>query len=241
MKSVIIIILAFLYATSASAGTVRDDFSDGDFEGWLPPLNPFLPHQVEWRVEYGKLRGTAKDDSANTHPIFLVFRGVDSIWTNLTVTFNFSIVDERPNGEAGKVGIILRDTGFFGSLIQKELGVGRIFFEVDYHNNIAYAGKVFYEPWKYVNAVKVPFPIDKNRWYKMKTMAHGEHCDFYINNDHVGEFDAPEWIGAVALYFSNGIVQFDDFVMAGPNVPNKYLSIQPALKLTATWGNIKLK
>ena len=60
MKWVPIFLAAILISSSLWAGTVTDDFEDGNFEGWRPSRFA-LGEQAEWTVEQGELVFTSKN------------------------------------------------------------------------------------------------------------------------------------------------------------------------------------
>jgi hypothetical protein len=100
MRLTIAILFISLIATSIWAGTLRDDFNDGDFKGWMTPLGG------EWSVEDGVV--VCKNVS---NPVWdsnaVVLSIGDPVWENYTVTFDAKV--ESHSGMFALGGMIRRD------------------------------------------------------------------------------------------------------------------------------------
>ena len=85
MKFTMSFLTLFLLVTSAWAGTLRDNFDDGDFDGWKRWL--FGDQSAQWSVKDGELVCTSQN--VCTLASFLTI-GDDS-WRNYSVKTDFKI------------------------------------------------------------------------------------------------------------------------------------------------------
>lgn len=103
MKLTVIVSLVFLMAMSALAGTLRDDFSDGDIEGWevIP-----LASQADWSVKDGKLIGIRNDLTSD-----LVIGELD--WSNYSIEAKIKLIQRLspPNSAGAGFVVYQRDWG----------------------------------------------------------------------------------------------------------------------------------
>ena len=89
------------------------------------------------------------------------------------------------------------------------------------------------------------FKPELDHWYTLKATAEPGRAAFYVDDELVGEFNHRELnSGSVGLIVSNALVQFDDFVVAGEDIPDggpggASFPVEPKSKLATRWGRIK--
>ena len=95
--------------------------------------------------------------------------------------------------------------------------------------------------------IDLPGTPEVGRWYRLEIKVTGNKVSFYVDDELLLERrDDSNPSGGVSLWAYDAIVELDNAVITGddiPNVgpsgyPNKYL-VQPKSKLTSTWGRVK--
>jgi len=80
-------------------------------------------------------------------------------------------------------------------------------------------------------------------WHRIRIDVVGNEISFYIDDklQHQRN-DNLHTSGGVFLYAYNAIVEFDNVVITGDDIPDvgpSGYAVQPKSKLTSTWGRLK--
>ena len=225
----IVMLCMLLIAASAWAGTLVDDFSDGDFEGWTQS------GAGNWRVENEELIF-----SALAAPSYLFMGETD--WQDYTISVNARFVKHQASNCCGEV-IVLAPRGrtmnlcytfFMGTWQQTGQRVGAFYLLGD---------------WNPRNFRFKEFSWDMDTWYRLKLTADGDEFQLYVDDELVLEYeDSTLAAGKVGFggAFHSTTIHFDDVVITGDDVPDMNLSaedmdfpVDPKAKSTTTWAAIK--
>lgn len=79
------------------------------------------------------------------------------------------------------------------------------------------------------------------KWYNLKITTIGDEISFYIDDELKHQTkDAMYSEGGVILYAYNAVVEFDNVVITGDEIPSEIgQAVEPETKLTTTWGMVK--
>jgi len=212
-----------MLASPSLAGTWRDDFEDGNLDGW-EVFNP-IPAE-KWGVEDGECSGEWQNaDPGMFSVLYLMVENADS-WKDYTVKFKMKFVA----------------TGHFTGMSFRE-NLGRSYgFVIDTAKNTAWAWKFFQGVNTFPSEIPLPFTLSKDTWYELKIIVEGDNFEFYIDGKPAGEFeDNSIPSGKVGLYVRNAHAHFDDVVITGPEIPDggSWKTVEPKGKLATSWGKLK--
>jgi hypothetical protein len=216
----------FLLAVPSLAGTWRDDFEDGNLDGWEGLPDPC------WTVEDGECSGEFFAD-----PTFTAIRIGDAGWKDYTVKckMKFVGIDKKPPRTGA--GISFRNSG---------MDWARYGFLINPNSDTA----VGWEVVTVHSEIPLPFTLSKDTWYELKIIVEGEHFEFYIDGKPAGEFeDNSRPSGKVGLFVRNVHAHFDDLIISGDDVEDggswdaakhpEEKAVEPKGKLATSWGKLK--
>jgi len=87
-------------------------------------------------------------------------------------------------------------------------------------------------------------PPQIDEWYRLRIDQKGNKISFYIDDELKNQSnDDLHPSGGVGLYAYNAIVEFDNVVITGDDIPDTGPSgyaVKPKAKLTATWASMKI-
>lgn len=218
------VLCMLLVALSVRAGTFRDDFEDGNLDGWRQ-ANPATP--MLWKIVDGELECTRLDA---TSTVFVV--GEDS-WTDYTIEYEVMLLEDHGTGDVDVMARYIDPvwTHVILFAIGDYLGASAIFAQ-RFPGNV-----VEQEPFE---------PLELNVWHRLKLEAEGDNFTFWLNNEKIMDYrDAMVETGSIGLGLANYTARFDNVEISGPEVPDvtpstwKSQSVQPGGNLVATWGSIK--
>ena len=227
----IILLYHFILPTSASAGTLKDDFSDGNLDGWR--LHKFGGQSAKWLVKDGKLICIDKEVCAPVASTLIIG---DNTWSNyefelqLKIEQTFDINNCKP-----EIGIAIHsdDTNF---------DTGIYFY---FHRNGVWSSSsaVIAKAQQQVT-VKPPierFILEEGKWYTARAVANGNSYKMYIVDEQIHNFksDLPD-NGRAGIFARNCEAYFDNIIIIGDDIPEMNLSVQSKSKITTTWGRVRL-
>ncbi len=237
MKYWLISIIILLFITmQLYAGTWKDDFNDGDLNGWITSKTiwqgPIIADAGVWRVEDGMV--IVGDGAGNvTHSI-----GVSDGWSWSDYTVEVSVKVSNP----------LQNWQIVGLFISPEFGV------TSGLNIRDILGDVFAEGFTYTHAFALmnhispkPFKMEPNVWYRMKIKVEDKVDDkigiiqCFIDDKPIVQFEGYRK-GSPGVLVHQTIAMFDDFVVTGPDIPDRVIgskAIHPLHSLMTTWARIK--
>ena len=227
-------------ATSAWAGTLRDNFSDGNLDGWRlfkgrTGNGNAIDEKAEWIVEDSELVCRSKGicQLASTFGIG------DEKWKDYEFECEFKV--EKTTILAGcglpsffGIGVRYNDknkliTGI--DLGATSRGGG---WTVNFCELFAKGG--FVNPGAAVGIAQ----IEEGKWYKSKFVVKSNDYEVSVGGKTICRFKNQLLDGGgVAFLGRNGEYHFDNVIITGNEIPNMNLSVTTQSKLTTIWGQIK--
>ena len=223
MKHIVIGVALLLLTTPVWAGTLRDDFDDGDMDEW-----DLTEASGIWEVKDGEFVMTPRSFPS----LFYIGK---TTWENYTVRVKARIVKHQSTGWLEGPHVLVRrqalpgHTNVFGF---GNRGGGKIAFAF-------YAIGRDQAPMRFVSD---PFEWELDTWYDLKVTAEGEQFWFYVDNRlmiHYTDDTYPKGKVGIGSSFNGITVHFDDFSVTGDDVPDLNLDVAPEEKLATTWGQVK--
>jgi len=226
MKQNLVMVLALMVTMLPAtlwAGTLKDDFNDGNLNGWDLSGAP----RDTWEVKNGELVVTPKG-------LPVGFSIGETTWNNYTVSVRAKIVNCQFTGAIEGVSIGVRSLSF--PLYGYVFGFGTIDKKYIYCFRVDGSTTVFIAESK-------PFEWELDKWYDLKLIVEGDQFKFYVNDELVIEYTDtvyPTGKAEITASFSETISHFDDFSVTGDEVPT-LTNVLPKDKLAAAWGKVKGK
>jgi len=228
MKWTVIILFTFLLATSAWAGILRDDFSDGNYDGWTV-WNYFGGDSV-WKVESGRLRAERQKEYAAS-----VILDNSIGWKDYEVGFDVMIEQSLATSTFVIIGVRVsgnsNNTNHIGPALAYKWEFGAINQGVIYAKSVKGAN----DP-EIVSFGEHHYPVELQKYYRLKLTAIGSKFRLYIDDVLHREFTLNGYeSGGVLMGAAGCIAYFDNVVITGEDVPDMNLSVTPRAKLATTW------
>ena len=220
MKHAVIGVALLLLTTSVWAGTLRDNFDDGDMDEWdLSLAGDF------WKVENGELVITPRGG------LPVQFYIGETTWDDYTVRVKTKIVKHRSTGFIEGSNIVVR----------RQLpmhGYGFVFGERGGNRGaMAFYSKGNITVWHFEFK---PFQWKLNTWYDLKLTAKGDRFLLYVDDqlviDYTDDVHSKGKVG-IGAGVSGTTAHFDDFSVTSDDISG--FSVSPKAKLAATWGQVK--
>lgn len=224
------IFIFFLFPTFVWAGTWRDDFNDGDFQGWKETW--MKQNQTIWKVESGVLIG----ENPSNWGAYLVIG--DAGWQDYEVECDARIV--AIENSIPSFAIAMRHNGQNGAAT-KTLVLGLValanplgpsgIYATYLANNDAFPRKI------------KAMTVELNRWYHLKAKVQGDLYELEVDGEKlISIHDKTLKSGMVGLEAHAGVNQYDNVIITGHDVPDfnpGYTPVEPASKLTSVWARLK--
>jgi len=238
MRLIIIALFVMLLATSAQAGTFRDDFEDGNLDGWMltfgnPPIEPL---ESIAKVQNGVL--TVRRASA--WAIHLTVGDADT-WSNYTIECDMRITERILNEQGGS----FHYSGLAGRSRPDENRLTKdvVWFLLNLKANPTIWKGVIIEPNDWLINVQIPFNAKLNTWHHLRSVMKGENFQFYIDDVLVDSFKSNNIpTGRVGICIGGCTAEFDNIVITGDDIPEVGPSgyeVSPKCKLVTVWSSIK--
>jgi len=222
-----IALLSSLCAISAWSGTLRDDFSDGNIDGWIFITDPGAEATL-WNVEDGKLVVTNPSSFGANFVI-----GADD-WKDYSIECDATLHTKLAAWSL--IGIELRDQikapkewqggVWMGYGFRPDKGMGAHILVADDAN--------------FLQDVTKPIPFEIGRTYHLKGVVAGNKYQFYIDEELAIKIEDNHFpSGRTDLMVNGAIASLDNVVITGDDVPDMNLSVIPESKLATTWSKLK--
>lgn len=222
MRCVLVILSLCLLITSAQAGTFRDDFDDGNFDGW-EILNFPCTGQSKWEVKDGVLWCEVRSICSAA----LVFG--DNEWRNYSIECDARMLERFPNN-MNTIGLDLR------VMVPNNGSVVWLY---------ASPGTAAIETWQSLQLMKKSvvkaFDLQLNKWYRLKGVVNEDNFEFYIDGVLMAFLSESRFpTGHVGLDIQTCAAEFDNVVIIGDDVPdNSQASVSNQGKLASLWGQMR--
>ena len=229
----------FLLVTSVWAGTLRDNFDDGNADGWRTfkgrANNALIDQSAQWVVENGELVSTSK----NVCTWSSIFGIGDNTWKDYEFEFQFRIENVFPAG----CGAVRPLVGFGVHFDNPDEFIINGLDVVVLERNGVFDGVICERFFRggYTSVGKVGnISIEQGEWHTARTVVKGNRYQMFINNQLLCDtkYDLPD-AGAIGLMEKNCAVHFDNIVVTGDDIPDRNLAISQKNQLSTTWGQIR--
>ena len=163
MKYTIVGLAFFLLAIYSWAGTLTDDFNDGNMDEWIKDGNG------EWNIENGELIL-----KSNNTPFGFTIG--ETSWEDYTVSARSKIIEYQNAGWIESTALVLRWSSTY-NCYGFCLGdwIGKAFFAFYLQGNNFFGHHI----------VSIPFQWKLNTWYQLKVTAKGNTFKFYVDDELV--------------------------------------------------------
>lgn len=231
MKTFGLALILSQFAAFVWAGTLMDNFDDGDFNGWR--RSKYGYQKTEWSVEKGELISFSENVCQGGNGLIIG----DKTWKDYAFECEFKIEEILLPGcnWAPAVGVGIRSddtvafTGVDFGVFTQNAAAFEFFCERGVEGNFALLrrGNV---------------AIKEKEWHKLRIVANGNRYEMFIDDELICNTEADLIEGGGAIIFArSGEYHFDNVVITGDNIPDKDLGlpVEPKAKFTTTWGQIK--
>ena len=237
LKGFISVLIALMVFVPISiAGTLIEDFDDGDNEGWeRSPQNKdskafrgvdkkekamkFDPKGVGWKEAISQMNFVGTDQVKNVRE-----------WKDYDVEVDIKLTEAAnfPGGPRGRVD--LKTGGHYVVWLYPTSGELKLYKNPGWDIN---AGL------ETVGAGKFKPKVDE--YHKVKLSMRGSDIKvYYDGNLEIEAKDKSHKQGTIAVGSQDRVVYFDNIKVEGPDIPNTDMSsVEPEGKLTSIWARIK--
>jgi hypothetical protein len=238
-----------LFTALIWGGTFRDDFEDGDMEGWQQYLAGGVS-EGGWSVSDGILIG----QRPTSWEAFLTIG--DSSWRNYTMECDAMFTELFPT-EWGDIFHYIDIVGRFredelvylGLTFRPENGnydqiqvVEQVFFPGT-GMKILPISLVFAAVWsgsKWTHYDQIPYNLELKRWYHMKAVMKEDTFTFYVDDVLVTSFTSSAIpTGGIGFAIGGVVAHLDNVVITGDDIPDTVTTVDPKAKLATTWATMK--
>ncbi|MDQ1318297.1 MAG: hypothetical protein QG588_1957 [Candidatus Poribacteria bacterium] len=229
----VVMLLMLIMSVSAWAGTFKDDFEDGNWNGWQVVAMDSWDTNVGDRISIAE--GILSIDSMDK-PERLTILAIVGDWKDYSFSADMRIVKAESGGD---------DAG--GIIISR-------FDDISSYGSYYIMGCTRHGLWGAGSLIKSKSNVNAwvvflagvpriGEWYRLRIDQEGNKISFYINDELKNQSnDSLHPSGGVCLCAYNAIVEFDNVVITGDDIPDvdpSGYAVKPKAKLTATWGRIK--
>jgi len=223
MRITITMLSMLLIALPAWTGTFRDDFEDGDLDGWqqLWPGGEMIWEVVDGELECARLSQWSAG----------IVTGEVS-WTDYTIEADVKLLQDHGPGDFDLVARSITNDDGYAFLVGDWVGEPSVYVQR--------------MPDLNMKVTKTFDPLELDTWHHVKLEVEGSEFTFWINNENVLEYrDGTYQEGMVGLGVANYTVRFDNVIITGPDVPDvmpptwEEQPVEPMNRLPTTWAQIK--
>ena len=218
-----VMILILLVSLSCRAGTFRDDFEDGDLDGWkqIWPDGAMI-----WKIVDGELECVRMSQwSAG------IVTG-EASWTDYTIDADVKLIRDHGAGDFDLLARANTNDNGYAFLVGDWVGEPSVY--------VQRMPDLDMKETKPFDALKL------DTWHHVKLEVEGSNFTFWINDDKVVEYQDDTYKeGMTGFGVANYTVRFDNLVITGPDVPDvtpptwEGQPVEPRNRLIKTWAEIK--
>ena len=261
MKHTMVVLTLSLLVLKLWAGTIIDDFEDGDFNGWRS-ARFHGGERSEWVVKNGELVFTAQNFCRTGSALGIG----DETWIDYEFSAQFSLRKTFPICSGGwlpAIGIGIHSNVAETGTMRPEKNQWVWTGVINRQTNLGNDGwnrkqcEVWLPPVYAIAPNKGEFATKPRRWYTLRLIANivGNLTVYraLIDEKLLCDFDIETPLkegerlntGGAFLYVRNAEVRFDNVVISGETIPdldmNEFvaLSVSPGGKLTTMWGELR--
>ena len=215
------------------AGTWRDNFDDGDLEGWS--VYDYFGGTSVWEVEDGKIRVERPHNYASAA---ILDNSIE--WQDYEISLD-AMIDRTLDENVSFVLLSVRVSD--NSANTNHVGPA---FAYNWNGN----QKIMYgQAEKGQQEIDLsffdenPYPVELSRWYSLKLSVVGSEYQFFVDDIMQKEFTLNDYESGGVMIGAGGCVAYlDNVAITGNNVPNGgsgIMSVRPEMKLPVVWGELK--
>ena len=261
MKQMMVMLTLTLLVSSVRAEIFRDNFNDGDLQGWT-----FVEGDEDGGIENGELTlGSPKAE--NEAEVTIAVDGIIASDYEVSVSLKIS---KLGIGGGATIGLRAHTDPLlepflkpFTEYLERNKAARMLLYRRSYRfslGNIDTGGSAHIQDmrkglaaiiqlmkvvrgenrWKTFTRGKLhtfrEFDFKLHKWYRLKVIAKGNRFQYFIDEKKMLDF-LDDTYTAGKIYLSSGRgsrVHFENF-----EVQYEALSVQPRKKLTTTWGEVK--
>ena len=232
MRLIVVVMSLVLMSISSWAGTFRDDFEDGDWDGWTAVATLTWDTNVADRVSV--VDGVLRLDHYDT-PGYTLALSIDEDWRDYSFSADMRLVKTEPGapGLGGGISSRVEALDSYGSYYIH----GAI---SSWYAACEAKSKVSSDVW----LIALPGNPWIGEWHRLRIDSVGNDISYYVDGElqHQAKDDLHS-SGGVNLYAYNAIVEFDNVIITGDDVPDGgpggYTNIQAKVRLATNWGKLK--
>jgi hypothetical protein len=229
----ICLICILIIVSPVFAGTWKDDFEDGDLEGWS--VYDYFGGTSVWEVKDGEIRVERTNQYASAA---ILDNSID--WKDYEISFD-AMIDETFNVDASFVLLSVRVSD--NSANTNHVGPA-LAYNWDGKQKIVYGQAKKGQQEIDLNFFdENPLPVELSRWYRLKLSVEGNKYQFYVDDVLQKEFILHGYeSGGVMIGVGGCVAYLDNVVITGDDIPNGgsgVMAVQPEMKLTVIWGGLK--
>lgn len=237
MSKAMIGLCLLLFPALVCAGTWQDDFSDGNFDGWLKTFAG-EPAASVWHVEDGVLKARRTSGYGAQMTI-----GDMETWENYTLECDMRVTERIPT-EWGTNYHYAGVVGRVHHVGQITLEVTGVVFNLKQASTVwEFANIQWPNPGVWLRNEQRPFQMDLGIWYQIAFSVDGSRFTLEVDGERVSSFDnAATETGRVGLVVGGCAAEFDNVVITGNDVPDAGPSgwpVEPEGRLVVVWGRLK--
>jgi len=217
------ILLTLLVTLPVWAGTFRDDFEDGNLDGWqqLWPQGAMIWKVVDGELECSRLSQWSAGIAVG-----------EASWTDYTIEADVKLLQDHGPGDFDLLARATTNDNGYAFLVGDWVGEPSVYVQQMPDLNMK---------------VIDPFdPLEQDVWHHVKLEAEGNKFTFWINDEEVIDYqDGTYQAGMVGFGVANYTARFDNVIITGPEVPDvmpptwKKQPVNPRRRLATTWAQIK--
>ena len=230
----VVCLLSFVAAVSF-AGTLVDDFEDGDMEGWKRSPQNEDNDNIFWGIEDGAMKFDPKGEAWDKAISQVYFAGTPQVtnvaeWTDYEVDVDIKLTElsNYPGGIRARV--------------DPDTGAHYVVWLYPGNSNI----KLYKNPGWDINTAlstlgEAPFSPKVDEYHTVGLKCEGDVISvLYDGKEIISAKDGEHKAGTIALGSQNRAVYFDNVTVTGKDVPNVQMSpVEPVGKLATKWGALK--
>jgi len=232
---VISIIVVLSLTVVSFAGTLVEDFDDGDTAGWERSPQNEDNDDIFWGVVDGEMMFDPEGqawDAAISQMNFVGTPQVSNVseWTDyeVEVDIRHATMANYPGGVRARVD--LETGGHYVVWFYPATSKITLYKNPGWDINVGL-----------VNLGEGAYKPTVDEFYTLKLSCEGDTITvFYDDEEIISAEDSDHAAGTIALCVQDQVVYFDNVKVTGDEIPNANMSpVEPAGKLVTTWGTLK--
>ncbi len=235
LYSFVFVAIVSLLTMASFAGTIIEDFDDGDIEGWERSPQNGDNDRIFWGVVDGEMVFDPQGEDWASSISQVNFVGTPQVpnvseWTDYEVEVEIMHTEFANYPGGVRVRVDLETGGHYALWIYPGNGNMKLYKNPgwDINTGLVTLGEAVYSP-------------EVDEFHTVKIKCEGDTITvFYDGDEVISAKDGDHKAGTIALGVQDRVVHYDNIKITGNQIPNANMSpVEPAGKLAATWGTVK--